>query len=346
MKRQNEYLRLMLDVTKTITASLDTTEKFDLIVSRIPQITGVDAATIRLLDPSGQKLILKAASGLSEAYLNRGPIDAEKSVLSALAGTPIAVSDAANDPRIQYPEAAREEGIKSILVAPIPIRGKINGILRLLTRTPREFEPSEIEFVAALAEQCGIAIELARIHDAQQRQLNYFRVLSELGRAINETRELDKILDLIVTKLPEAMGVKACTIRLIASDKGRLELKAAHGLSRSYLERGPLDDELATYFILDGEPVVIPDATTDIHTLYHKEAAHEGVGSILAVPILIHGETIGMLRLLSAEQRHFSTHDINFSMAVAEQSGVAIQNAIDYQKLKDLLQACNSSKSV
>jgi GAF domain-containing protein len=33
-------------------------------------------------------------------------------------------------------------------------------------------------------------------------------------------------------------------------------------------------------------------------------------------------------------------------MAVAEQSGVAIQNAIDYQKLKDLLQACNSSKSV
>lgn len=346
MKRQNEYLRLMLDVTKTITASLDPTEKFDLIVSRIPRITGVDAATIRLLDPSGRKLILKAASGLSEAYLNRGPIDAEKSVLSALAGTPIAVYDAANDPRIQYPEAAREEGIKSILVAPIPIRGKINGILRLLTRTPREFDPPEIEFVAALAEQCGIAIELARIHDAQQRQLDYFKVLSELGRAINETRQLDKILDLMVTKLPAAMGVKACTIRLIASDKGRLELKAAHGLSRSYLERGPLDDELATYFILDGEPVVIPDATTDIHTLYHKAAAREGVGSILAVPILIHGETIGMLRLLSAEQRHFSTHDINFAMAVAEQSGVAIQNAIDYQKLKDLLQACNSSKSV
>ena len=103
---------------------------------------------------------------------------------------------------------------------------------------------------------------------------------------------------------------------------------------------------MGTYFLLDGEPVVIPDATTDIHTLYHKEAAHEGVGSILAVPILIHGETIGMLRLLSAAQSHFSTHDINFAMAVAEQSGVAIQNAIDYQKLKDLLQACNSSKSV
>jgi GAF domain-containing protein len=133
------------------------------------------------------------------------------------------------------------------------------------------------------------------------------------------------------------MDVKACTVRLIESSKGKLELKAAYGLSETYLQRGPLDDEMATYFILKGEPVVIPDATSDIHTLYHQEAATEGVGSILAVPISIQEETIGMLRLLTAEQRFFSDHDINFAMAVAEQSGVAIQNAIDYQKMTDLL---------
>jgi GAF domain-containing protein len=115
-------------------------------------------------------------------------------------------------------------------------------------------------------------------------------------------------------------------------------------LSRDYLERGPLDDELATYFILKGEPVVIPDATTDIHTLYHKAAASEGVGSILAVPISVHGEPIGMLRLLTGEVRFFSSADINFAMAVAEQGGVAIQNAIDYQKMQDLLNECKASK--
>jgi GAF domain-containing protein len=100
---------------------------------------------------------------------------------------------------------------------------------------------------------------------------------------------------------------------------------------------------MATYFILKGEPVVIPDATSDIHTLYHQEAATEGVGSILAVPISIQDETIGMLRLLTAEQRFFSDHDINFAMAVAEQSGVAIQNAIEYQQLQGLLNACNDA---
>ena len=344
MKDHHTYLRLLLDVTKTITASLATDDVFNLIVSRIPEAVNVDAATIRLLDPAGRKLILKAASGLSDAYLNRGPIDAEESVLKALEGTPITVADAANDPRIQYPDAARQEGIQSILVAPIPIRGKISGILRLLTRTTREFAPLEIEFVAALAEQCGIAIENARIYEAQQRQLTYFKAVCEISKVIGETRQLDRILDRIVTTLPTVMDLKACTVRLIESSKGQMELKAAYGLSEAYLQRGPLDDEMATYFILKGEPVVIADATTDIHSLYHQEAAKEGVGSILAVPIAIQGETIGMLRLLTAEQRMFTDNDINFAMAIAEQSGLAIQNAIDYQKLQDLLKACKDAR--
>jgi GAF domain-containing protein len=129
------------------------------------------------------------------------------------------------------------------------------------------------------------------------------------------------------------MNLKGATIRLIDEHQGRLELKAAHGLSRSYLERGPLDEELATYYIKEGEPVVIPDARVDIHTIYHKEAASEGVSSVLAVPISVGEEIIGVLRLLTEEVRYFTHADVNFAMAVAEQSGVAIQRAIDYNRL-------------
>lgn len=337
MNRHKTYLQLFMDVTKAITSNLNLDEVFSLIARKIPEVIGVDAATIRLLDPTGKKLVLHAASGLSDTYLNRGPVDTEKSVMEALKGTPIAIADAPNDKSINYPDEARQEGITSILVVPIPIKGEINGILRLLTKTMRVFEQQEIDFVAAVAEQCGIAIENARIYEDQNRQLNYFKVVYEIGKKINSTRHLDQILDLIVKRLPEVMNLKACTIRLIEeSGKGRLELKAAHGLSQAYLERGPLDDEPATYYILKGEPVVIPDATVDFHTIYHKEAASEGVGSVLAVPIMVQDETIGMIRLLTSEVRHFSHADVNFAMAVAEQSGIAIQNAIDYRKLQNM----------
>ena len=335
MDHRPEYLPLLLEVTKAITSTRDVSEVFDLIVRKVPDVLGVDAATIRLLDESGRKLVLRAAHGLSDAYLSRGPVDAEESVMKALAGTPMAVAEAAEDDRFDYPDEARKEGIHSILVAPILIRGEVRGILRLLTKTRREFEPIEIELAASIAEQCGIAIENARSYEALNRQLEYFRALYQIGKEINATKELDRILNLITARLPEVMNLKACTIRLIEETKGRFELKAAHGLSQKYLERGPLDEELATYYILEGEPVMIPDAKVDIHTIYKKEASEEGIGSILAVPITVREETIGMLRLLTGEVRYFGDADINFALAVAQQGGIAIQNALDYQKTLD-----------
>ncbi len=333
-RRDANFLDLFVNVTKTITSRLDPDDVFRLITEKIPEIIGVDAATIRLLDKSGTKLELRAAHGLSEAYLNRGTIDTEEPIFKALHGEPIAIDDAPRDPRINFPDATRAEGIQTILVVPIPIRGEIKGVLRLLTKKPHTYQQDEIDLVAAIGEQCGIAIENANIFTAQQIQLDYFKAIHEIGQKINATYALDTILDLIVKRLPVVMHLKAATIRLIEENKGKLELKAAYGLSQAYLERGPLDDELATYYVKEGEPVVIRNAAQDIHTIYHQEAKAEGIGSILAVPITVQGETIGILRLLTEEVRQFTPADINFAMTVAEQSGVAIQRALDYSKFR------------
>jgi GAF domain-containing protein len=326
------FCDLFIEVTKAITSSLDLDEVFDLITEKITQVMAVDAATVRLLDPAGKNLVLRAARGLSDEYLNRGPIDAERPTFKALKGEPIFIQNAQADERINYPEATRAEGVQNILVVPIPIRGKVSGVLRLLAKAPRSYSEDEIAFMVALGVQCGIAIENARIFREQQAQLDYFKAIHEIGKTINATYELDKILDLIVTRLPVVMNLKAATIRLMEPKQGKLELKAAHGLSQTYLERGPLDEELATYYLKQGEPVVIPNAREDIHTIYHEAAEAEGITSILAVPISVQEEIIGILRLLTAEARYFSHADISFAMAVAEQGGVAIQRAIAYTK--------------
>jgi two-component system NtrC family sensor kinase len=130
------------------------------------------------------------------------------------------------------------------------------------------------------------------------------------------------------------MNLKAATIRLLEARDGKLKLKAAYGLSQRYLERGPLDEEMSMHYLRQGEPFFIPDAKKDIHTIYHKEAESEGISSILAVPITFQDEVIGILRLLTAEIRYFTDADFNFAMAVAGQGGVAIQRAIDYNRLE------------
>ncbi|RLC24154.1 MAG: GAF domain-containing protein, partial [Deltaproteobacteria bacterium] len=298
-----DFLHLFQKVTRMITSTLDVEKVLDVIVEKVPEILGVDAATIRLLDETGEKLFLVASHGLSQEYLSRGPIDAELSVIKALAGEPVAIQDALSYPHIQHPEAIRKEGIKSLLVAPIIMKGEISGILRLLTKRPRLFQKNEIEFIAALAEQCGIAIENAKIYEEQNHQIQYLKSLEEIGKALNSTFQLQEVLDFIVAKVPEVMNLKGCTIRLFDPEKGHLNLVAASGLSEEYLGRGSIDDELSTHHAMMGEPVIIHDATTDPRITYQDNAKKEGVASILAVAIVVKKRIIGVLRLLTSERR-------------------------------------------
>ena len=332
-----DFLHLFQNVTRMLTSTLEVEKVLDLIVQKVPEVLGVDAATIRLLDDAGEKLFLVASHGLSPEYLNRGPIDAEQSVTKALSGVPVAIYDAASYPHIRYTEAIQKEGIKSLLVAPIIMKGEIAGILRLLTKAPRHFKTNEIEFIAALAEQCGIAIENARVYEEQNKQIRYLKSLEEIGKALNSTVNLEKVLKFIVNKLPEVMDLKGCTIRLFDPGKGHLNLVAASGLSEEYLGRGSIDDELSTHHAMKGEPVIIHDATIDPRIAYQKNAEKEGVASILAVAIVVKKKIIGVLRLLTAEKRNFSDAQINFATAVAEQGGIAIQNAKNYSKITKLI---------
>ncbi|MBT3804878.1 MAG: GAF domain-containing protein [Desulfobacula sp.] len=325
--KKSKFLDLFIEVTQTITSCLDLDEVFDLIPKNLVKTLDIDAATIRLIDSSREKLILKAAYGLSDDYLNRGAIDTEEPVFKALQGEPIFIENAVEDSRIVYHEETKKEGINSILVVPISIRGRVEGVLRLLTKKPYKFDQHDIDFVSALAKQCGIAIENARFVHDQKIWLNYFVIIHQISKLINSTSDLNEILEIIVTRLPETMELKAATIRFFEK-KGKLELKAAHGLSNEYLARGSLDKEAATYYLMEGEPIVILDAQKDIHTVYHKEAEAEGIRSVLAVPISFREDVIGILRLLSSDIRNFSAADINFAMAIADQTGIAIQRVL------------------
>jgi two-component system, NtrC family, sensor kinase len=334
---EHRYLRLFQDITRQVTSALKVEAVLNLIVQKIPAVLGVDAATVRMLNYDQNRLELLAAHGLSAHYLKRGPIDAEKSVVRALAGSPVVVYDAAANPEVFYNEATRREKIKNILLAPIPIKGRVEGILRLLTKSERRFSEVEIAFAAALAEQCGIAIENARAYEIQQRQLHYFKILNDIGKALNARLDIAAVLDVIVTRLPVAMDLKGCTIRLVDPLKGYLTLMAATGLSQKYLERGSIDDELGTHRALKGEPVVIYDAVSDARVKYHRQTAKEGVASILAVPIVVKKHTRGVLRLLTATPRRFSDTEIQFAMAVAEQGGIALANARSFAKINKLI---------
>ncbi len=132
--RDRRYLLVFQQVTKTISLAHDPRQVMASIVENLPELLGIDACTIRLLDPDADQFVLGAAAGESDTYLSRRDVDSAETMELVAAGRPVAMEDVATSPHRSFREAAKREGIVSVLTLPISYQGRVTGIMRLLTR--------------------------------------------------------------------------------------------------------------------------------------------------------------------------------------------------------------------
>ena len=161
--QEMDYLSAFASVSKAISSSLNLREVLDLIVEHAVESMDLKAGALSLLNKKGNRLELIAHRNLSEEFINKGPILADKSIPRAIEKkAPIIVADIETDKQLQYPEACKKEGIRSILSVPILFKDEVMGLLRLYDATRRDFSERDVMFITALAEQGGIAIQNAR----------------------------------------------------------------------------------------------------------------------------------------------------------------------------------------
>ncbi len=329
------YLESYQNICKAISSSISLDEVLALIVTNAVKVMNVKACMLRLLNKETQKLEVAAHNGLSEKYVNKGPVDYDASIDDALSGKAVSIYDITSGADARYRGEVEAEGIRSILSIPVKFKKEVIGVLRMYTAEPVKYKSEDLKFMAAIAEQAAIAITNARTFETTVSRANeYLRVFEEVTKVVSSTLRLHEVLNLIVRKLPEAMSLKAATIRLLDGSKKTLELVAAHGLSEKYLARGPVDTEENVREALQVRPVAIYDVATDPKVHYQKEALQEGIKSMLTLPIVAKGTVIGVLRLLTSVPRRFSEEDISFSASLAEVCGTAIENAKMYEQLK------------
>lgn len=107
--------------------------------------------------------------GLSESYVRKGPVTIDKSLIDKQAleeNRVVYIKNVYEDPRWQYPEKAKEEGVVSVLVAPVATEEDTIGILRVYMDAERVFDADEMMFLEAMAKVSGIALMNAKLHHA------------------------------------------------------------------------------------------------------------------------------------------------------------------------------------
>jgi GAF domain-containing protein len=167
------YLKAFINITQAIGSSLDPKEVFQKIVKSTCEVTSSKGCTLMLLDEGGEKLEMKSFYGLTEQYVRKGPLLADKSISDTLLGKPVIIEDAGTDPRVQYPREAKKEGIASIASFPIILKERVIGVIRLYTSIPCLFSQDDIDFLSAIAMQSGTAIENAKTFE--RVKMNYER---------------------------------------------------------------------------------------------------------------------------------------------------------------------------
>jgi signal transduction protein with GAF and PtsI domain len=185
-EKERTFFKAFRTVAKAMNSSLEVKEVLDMMVLHISQVMHVKACAIRLLQPNKRTLELVASYGLSQSYIRKGPIDADRSINEALEGKIVCIRNVAEDPRAQYPESAVEEGIVSMLSLPLAIKGRVIGVMRLYTAVPRDFDETELDFAEALAEMGAIALENARMYERIKK--DYENLMSDVYNVVSYRR--------------------------------------------------------------------------------------------------------------------------------------------------------------
>jgi GAF domain-containing protein len=142
----------------------------------------VKGCTLFLINRKTDDLEIAAAYGLSQEYLDKGPVSALRSIADSFKDGPVAIYDVADDPRIQYPDAAVKEGIASIMSLPIVIHGTVIGALRVYTHEPWEFTLEDVNFIQAVAQLIGLALDRCRLSRG-------FKTSIEILKSMRDTRK-------------------------------------------------------------------------------------------------------------------------------------------------------------
>jgi GAF domain-containing protein len=164
VERIEKNASLFLDLATNINSSLDIKKILHIMTEEICKAFGMKGATIRLRNDETGALDLVASSGLSEMFLNKGQVSAEKSIAKALKGETVVINDINTDKQLQYREETLAEGISSMVVVPIKSKDEVIGVMRLFSEYIRDYPNDILTVLNALAHTGALAIQNASMY--------------------------------------------------------------------------------------------------------------------------------------------------------------------------------------
>ncbi|HWQ92190.1 MAG TPA: GAF domain-containing protein [Clostridia bacterium] len=335
LKVRYERLSLLHDVSRVIHSTLEPQEALQLIVREAARLTQASSASVVLINPNTGFLEIHACHGLppnaAELKLRVG-----EGITGWVArtGKPARVGDVATDSR--YIMLRRE--VRSELAVPLEVEGETRGVLNVDSDRLDAFNTEEQELLTALAAEAARAIHNTWLYEQLRLKARLFESLAGVSSTINSTLNLDDAFNVITREACQLMQARVCSLMLLDETRDWLDLRASYGAGETYKRKPRLSvaDSLLGIVVRRKKPVQVENVQTSTRYQNVDLARREGLVSLLSVPLVFDGNSIGTLSVYTGQPYSFSNEEIRILSALAELSAIAIQKARLYERVMDM----------
>ncbi|MBW2428160.1 MAG: GAF domain-containing protein [Deltaproteobacteria bacterium] len=181
------YFHVFRDIIRAMHSSTSLKEVLNVVVTKSAEVLNAKGALLRIFNKETNQFDVRAAWGLGERYISKGPVTTEKllSDQTELHKVKI-ITDIWHAPRVEYPQEAWNEGIRMIVDVPLAVMEQMIGLIRIYLMEQREFSDDELDFTITVAEQCACIIERVQLMENQQARFDQLATqmdkMSSLGR--------------------------------------------------------------------------------------------------------------------------------------------------------------------
>jgi len=227
----------------------------------------------------------------------------------------------------------RTMGAKLAACVPLRVAKKTVGVLVVFS--PKEQLPDdERAMLLGLANQAGLAIENASLHEETKRRLEELSATEEIVHELSSTLDFQKVIQLVVDKAIEATDASAGLIAVLNEERMGTLLLAQRGYPvqvEAYRHRPwSIRGGIVGRVVRTGELSLVDDVTKDPD---YAEVIPE-TRSQLTVPIVQEDKVAGAIVLESPQLGDFTKEEARFVQHLAEHAAVAMENARLYERLR------------
>jgi len=331
LRQKDRELDVLRRISETISGTLDQEAVLERIIELVVEVTRGDAAFLYLLDDTREALVLRASTQPHPSLIGRIRLELGEGITGWVARerTPVAIArDASEDPRFKFFQSLPEDRYQAFVSVPVIAKNEVIGVINVQHRDPHRHEAGEIALLVTIGHQVGSAIENARLYEAMRRKTLQLETLSQVSTTITSTRYLEEMLHLIVTITARTMGSAICSIMLADEARGELHIAATQSLSEAYRNKPALKigESVSGRVVKERRAIAVPDVTADPSYVYPDLARHEGLCSLLSVPMLCQERAIGVINSYTSAPHVFLPDEIGLLEAIANQAAVAIEN--------------------